>query len=181
MSYTILFLLFFQNPPTDFGGYVLVALISAIIPSVMTYLVTRRMNTASSRKTESEAIKNYLEIIIDLQGQLEIWITKVKDLRVSTVATETMNYELKQAIKDAKTSEQERMTKLHWLFKQEKERLYQHIVKVLRIAKEIEAEVFKYANQSDLKRETIRIVEMLTYVKGKLDPENKDDPSVTRV
>jgi len=151
----------------------ILSVVSAFVSGFFVWLFTRPKTKSETEKNQAESIQTYIATISKLQQDIETWITKVKEIRIEASKIEDANRDLKRTLEDVQEEQDEKISDLHRSFREEKDRLYESISKTLRIVKEIEAEAHKYPEYKNLQREAIRIVEMLTYIKGKLLDDSK--------
>lgn len=134
-----------------FGQVLATAIVSiavSTLTAVITFFLTRRKTDSEIDKTDSDTIANYVRIISELQKDLDGWIKKVRETREESIRGE-------ETIR---------------MYKREREQNYDTAAKVLRIAKDLEDRLI----DNPLRRLAISIVEYLTYLKGKLDPDDKE-------
>lgn len=146
---------------------------TGIVTALLTYFLTKRKSDADIHKTESETVTNLYKIIHELQGQIEVWFGKVKETRTEASKVEEQNSELRATIREMAEDKQSSLKALETGFRKEKDNLYDHIARALTVAKKIEKEALRYPEYNDLHRDTIQIVEMLTFIKSKLDTSIK--------
>jgi len=152
------------------------AVIIAFCVALITWFFARRKNTSEAVKNESEAtlneseiIQNYIKTVADLQGQIDSWLIKIKGLRIEVTTVEDLNTELRKAIIDIREEERRIVEDLKSTFKHERERLLESVTKILRLMKEVTESLNNTQIEQAIRRDTVRILEMLYDLKERLE------------
>jgi hypothetical protein len=149
--------------------------ISAAVAAVFTWLLTGKKTESETRKNnsdvdlnESEIIQNLVNIIGKLQTDIDSFIERTKGLRVQVDAAEDAKRQADLLIEQVRRDEADKTRELHRAFAAEKAKLAESVITMQMIINNIATEIADCPNNSELKREAVRISELLHYVRGKL-------------
>lgn len=150
--------------------------ITAIV-SFVTYMVARakyksevKKNVSDSDKSDSESIKNYIQTISELQEEIEGWIDKVKDLKINSIAIEELKKEFTSTVTRIKLEHDDYVKGIIRTAKADRENTYDMVSRLYKLMLVVEEKLSEYPDMKDIKREVIRVTEMLNTVKNKVDP-----------
>jgi hypothetical protein len=149
-------------------------IISAGVAGFFGWFFGRKKIGSEINVNESEVIQKLVNTIGDLQDDLDSYIERAKLLRVEVETIGAAKRDADRLIDQVKLENDAQVRDVHKTYVAEKRKLAESVVKMLMIITEIQSEIETCPNHSDLKREGVRLKELLHYVHGQLTTERKN-------
>lgn len=151
--------------------------LTAFVVGFISWAFARRKNNSETDKNDAEAdrnnsetIKNLTGVVRELQDDIDGFIVRVKGLQANVETSDDAKRQAEAMILTTKAAEAEKLADTLRDFGAEKARFLDAVVKmqmiVIQITRLLEGPDY---NRSELRREAIRIAELLHFLKGQLE------------
>ncbi len=167
---------FFEGDPanptipaaTEIVKLAAVAILSAATGAFFPWLAGRRKTGTEVEKNESEIIQGYVKIVAQLMADVDKLITDLRAVRIEVKVAEDAKAEADDLIEDVRRGEAIKIRDLHRAFVVEKETLGKSVGKMIKIVDAVTEKLSECPNNHELRREAVRLKEMLYYVRNRL-------------
>lgn len=156
MALVLSLLIFLQSTPATANFYTdkiflaVVGLCVTFLSAYFGYLFARRKNNADADNSDSETIKNYIEIIAQQNRETDEYIKELRELARDVRGIESENADLKSA------------------HKAQNEKTSEAASAIIRLLSNVENSTIDEPVFYAFRRDIIRAVEMLTMIKNRL-------------